>query len=350
MMARHVAEGGAGEAERAPAAMEWLCRAKGRGGAGVRHVAARGRARSRRAGGRHGGMRGAADGGGAHLLKIDTAFGKVYKGTIGGTQLVAVKCSAAKGKTPPVEEFKNKIMVLLKVNHNVLRLLGCCLETDVPMLVFEFVPNGSLYKVLHGIDHQSPPPPPPLPKRLDIAIDSAEALACMHTNGDHTLIHGDVKSANILLDDHLVPKVSDFGSSKLLTTGYTRFVAADMNYIDPVCLKTGRLTLKSDVYSFGVVLLELITRKKAKYGDNSLPIDFVKSWKVDGNGRSMYDTELFSGVVESQCYMQCLHQVGALACQCLKEDADERPAMLEVLKELKQVWETAFGGSCSETN
>ncbi|KAJ1277153.1 hypothetical protein BS78_05G272800 [Paspalum vaginatum] len=262
------------------------------------------------------------------------AFGKVYKGSIGGTQLVAVKSSAAKGKTPLVEEFKNEIMVLLKVNHrNVVRLLGCCLETDVPMLVFEFVPNGSLHKVLHGIDHQSSPLP--LPKRLDIAIGSAEALACMHTNGDHKLIHGDVKSANILLDDNLIPKVSDFGSSKLLTIGYTRFVAADMNYIDPVCLKTGRLTLKSDVYSFGVVLLELITRKKAKHGDNSLPIDFVKSWKVDGNGRSMYDTELFSGVVDSQCYMQCLHQIGALALQCLKEDADERPAMLEVLKELK---------------
>ena len=97
-----------------------------------------------------------------------------------------------------------------------------------------------------------------------------------------------------------------------------------------------------------MVLLELITRKKAKYGDNSLPLDFVKSCKDEGNGRKLYDRDILSGDdAQSHHHMECLDRIGALAVRCLKEDVDERPTMADVLEELKQVKAIARGGSGS---
>ncbi|TVU24498.1 hypothetical protein EJB05_26940, partial [Eragrostis curvula] len=220
------------------------------------------------------------------------------------------------------------------------------------MLVFEFVPKGSLYNMLHCTNDQIHTLL--LPTRLDIAIGTAEALAYMHSHGGHgNHVHGDVKSANILLDDKFMPKVSDFGSSKLLTMGYTTSIAVDMSYIDPVCMKTGRLTEKSDVYSFGVVIVEIITGKTAKYdADKSLPIDFVKCCKDAGNGRRMYDRGIITTGVDAQphAYMECLDRIGALAMRCLKEDVDDRPTMTEVVVELKQVNIIISGGACPEAS
>ncbi|WVZ50372.1 hypothetical protein U9M48_001630 [Paspalum notatum var. saurae] len=282
------------------------------------------------------------------------AYGEVYKGTLDGGRQVAVKRPLAQGRAEiGKEEFVKEITFQFKISHaNVVRLVGCCLETGVPILVFEFVPNGSLWDVLHGA--KGARVVLSLPQRLDIAIGSAEALSYMHSHAEHH-VHGDVKSANILLDDNLMPKVSDFGSSKLLRMGmYSRSVVADMSYLDPVYMKTGRFTEKSDVYSFGVMLVELITRKTAKYdGDKSLPIEFIKSWKGGGgevsNKRVMYDTAILSsaggGVAgrQSQVCVECVDMVGELAVRCLMEDVDERPTMAEVLEELKRVKRCADG-------
>jgi serine/threonine protein kinase len=282
------------------------------------------------------------------------AFGKVFMGTTDDAQRVAVKRASMKGEMVPQEEFVNEITFQFRISHaNMVRLLGCCLETDIPMLVFEFAPKGSLYNVLHGgADHE--PHKLSLQQRLDIAIGSAEALAHMHSHGDHNHVHGDIKSGNILLDDDLTPKVSDFGSSKLVSVAsmYSKWcVSGDMSYIDPVYIKSGRFTEKSDVYSFGVVLLELITRKTARYGDNSLPLDFVKFCKEEGNGRKLYDSDISCSDAQCQCYMECLSRIGELAVRCLKEDVDERPTMAEIVKQLKQVKVTACcGGSCSEAS
>ncbi|XP_066342414.1 wall-associated receptor kinase 2-like [Miscanthus floridulus] len=296
------------------------------------------------------------------LLLGGGKFGKVYEGRIEGTpaQLVAVKYSVVTtmGRHWPktiqqlVQQeqddddggFVNEIIFQLKIRHiNVVKLIGCCLETNIPILVFEFVSNGSLEKRLHDGDKRYTLS---LLKRLDIAIGSAEALSHIHSHGDH--VHGDVKPANILLDDDLNPKVSDFGSSKLLLLK-TKELYAGQSYIDPVYTKTDHFTVKSDVYSFGVVLLELITRKKARYdGNRSLPLDFVKCFKDEGSGRKMYYREVFSGDdAQSQCYMQCLDRIGMLAVRCLKEDLEKRPTMAEVVEELKQAKDMACGGSSS---
>ncbi|CAO1940179.1 unnamed protein product [Urochloa humidicola] len=291
-------------------------------------------------------------------------FGNVYQGTIDGAQAQRVAVKRVRSEEPRLlrllqkmirhqvpqnvqeeDVFVNEITFQFKIRHaNVVQLLGCCLETDIPILVFEFVPNGSLEDLLHGANKTCTLS---LLKRLDIAIGSAEALSHMHSQGDYIRVHGDVKPANILLDKDLKPKVSDFGSSKLLKIdSYASFVAADKSYIDPVYYRTGRFTVKSDVYSFGLVLLELITRKTAKYdGNKSLPLDFVKCCKDEGNGRKMYDMDMFlSEDAQSQRYMDCLDRMGALAVRCLKlEDVEERPTMAEVVEELKQAKSVAFG-------
>ncbi|CAO2145159.1 unnamed protein product [Urochloa humidicola] len=270
------------------------------------------------------------------------AFGKVYRGTTHENLRVAVKCSIIEGMKPsPDNDLANEIATLFEIRHaNLVRLIGCCLETEVPMLVLEYVSNGSLYSVLHC---GSTPSVLPLSVRLDIAIGSAQALAYMHSHGGRSLVHGDVKTGNILLGDNLTPKVSDFGSSKLESMARHGNVGimGDLSYIDPVYKATGHFTHKSDVYSFGVVLLELITRKTAKYGNNnnSLPVDFVKSCKEEGNGRKMYDRDIIlsDGEALSHHYVECLDQIGMLAVRCLKEDRDERPSMAEVVEELMQV-------------
>ncbi|BAT15322.1 Os11g0691650 [Oryza sativa Japonica Group] len=285
------------------------------------------------------------------------AFGEVYMGTYKDQQ-VAVKYSIAKGATRTQnafrwpkflvptkvpssrargQEFVDELRIQSLIRHvNVVRLIGCCLQTKVPMLVFEFIPQGSLEKKLHGFERQTLS----LLNRLDIAIGSAEALSYMHSSGLQSVVHGDVKPANILLDDNLIPKVSDFGSSELALK--MKHVCADMNYVDPVCIQTGKYcTMESDVYSYGVVLLELITRKKAKYDDGrSLPIEFVNRYKDNNERRKMYDQDMLSSTDALYPYcMECLDRMAAVAVRCLKNKVEKRPTMADVVKELKQLRE-----------
>lgn len=263
------------------------------------------------------------------------AFGVVYKGTH-DDQPVAVKYSIEKSisRTRGKDEFVKEITVQLQVSHdNLVCLIGCCLEVDVPMLVFEFVPNGSLESVLHGPERCALP----LLKRLDIAIGSAEALTYMHSHSRRCIFHGDIKPANILLDDNFMPKVSDFGSSESVLKTKHRSVCADMGYIDPVYMITGNFRLKSDVYSFGIVVLELITRKKAVYDGKSLPIEFTNCYEDDNARRNMYDQDILSAEALQPHCMECLDRMAGIAVQCLEYYIDKRPTMAEALQELIQL-------------
>uniref|UniRef100_A0A0D3HAJ3 Protein kinase domain-containing protein n=1 Tax=Oryza barthii TaxID=65489 RepID=A0A0D3HAJ3_9ORYZ len=168
--------------------------------------------------------------------------------------------------------------------------------------------------------------------RLDIAIESAEGLRYMHSSISHTIRHGDVKPANILLTDKFVAKISDFGTSKLLTVDkeFTMVVAGSMGYIDPVFYMTGHLTQKSDVYSFGVVLLELISRRQTIYGKNrSLIIEFQAAYDQANSGRLLFDKDI---AIEEDVLI--LEEIGRLAMECLNEKIDERPDMKEVVARL----------------
>ncbi|OEL27271.1 Wall-associated receptor kinase 2 [Dichanthelium oligosanthes] len=271
-------------------------------------------------------------------------FGQVYMGTIDSKQQVAVKRSISVEEARK-KEFANEVIIQSRISHrNIVRLLGCCLEVDVPMLVYEFAPKGSLNDVLHGTKDITKASLS-LGTRLDIAVDSAEALSYMHSSTNQKILHGDVKSGNILLDENFMPKVSDFGTSRLLSIEkkHTMLVIGDMNYIDPVYMKTGCLDEKSDVYSFGVVLLELITRKKPRYdGNNSLIINFIKSYASEDKAREMFDEE-----ITSPENIEFLQKVGSVAVVCLKEDMDDRPTMKQVAEHLQLVrreWKQRQGG------
>jgi serine/threonine protein kinase len=252
-------------------------------------------------------------------------FGKVYKGTLPDETVVAVK-SFIKVDAERIEEFTEEVMIQLKMDHpNVLKLMGCCLQLNVPMLVYEFAANGSLRDILHSNRRRNLS----TKLRLDIAIDSAKGLCYMHSEG---IRHGDVKPDNILLDEKLIPKISDFGLSKLLKLGekLAKKVVGCRGYMDPVFKNTGLLTPKSDVYGFGVVLLELISRKQTVHGEScNLVIQFRHIYEREKSGRSMFDEEI---IMEEDIFI--LEEIGKLAMKCLKEWQDDRPDMTEVAKQL----------------
>jgi serine/threonine protein kinase len=266
-------------------------------------------------------------------------FGEVHKGTLPDMTEVAVKASNEVTKAT-LDEFVREVEIQSKMMHkNVLKLLGCCLRVDVPLLVYEYAAKGSLQDILHGkSSDQLQREPLTLRSRLDIAIGSAQGLAYMHSYTDDGIQHADVKPGNILLDAGMVPKISDFGLSKVFVDGkdYTMNVVGCLPYMDPVYKNTGRLTPKSDVYSFGIILLELICRKPAGSGESSLVQQFKTVFEQDNTGKVLFDREI------AEEDTPILDEIAILALKCLKEKVEDRPAMVSVasaLVMLKVSWE-----------
>ncbi|KAF8775735.1 hypothetical protein HU200_004281 [Digitaria exilis] len=190
-------------------------------------------------------------------------FGEVYKGIL-DSQAVAINKSINVEESQE-KQFANEIIIQSRVIHkNITRLIGCCLEVDVPMLVYEFVPQGSLHDILHG---------------------AAEGLAYMHSKTSTTILHGDIKPSNILLDNDFTPKISDFGISRLIAIDKTHTI---------LC-QSGLLTKQSDVYSFGVTLLELLTRKRDDFGGNGrLAKAFPDAYKEGKGAIELFDSEILA--------------------------------------------------------
>ncbi|WVZ71670.1 hypothetical protein U9M48_020231, partial [Paspalum notatum var. saurae] len=259
------------------------------------------------------------------------AFGEVYKGALDDQRLVAVK--KYKDGTRK-EEFAKEVIVHSQINHkNVVRLLGCCTEENTLMIVMDFICNGNLNNILH-CSNSDGHVPFPLDKRLDIAIDVAEVLSCMHSMYAPVL-HGDIKPANILLDENLVPKLSDFGIARLLSTNeaqQTKNVIGSIGYLDPLFSQTGLLTPKSDVYSFGVVLVEMITRKKVADGNVNLIQNFSYFLRRGKAVRQMFDDE----IVDGKKNIKVLEYIAKLAAECLRLEDKRRPEMVEVAERLRK--------------
>ena len=261
-------------------------------------------------------------------------FGIVFKGFLADSRTVAIKKSKIVDQSQ-IEQFINEIVVLSQINHrNVVKLLGCCLETEVPLLVYEFVNNGTLFDFIHS---EYKAKDLTWKTYLRIATEAAGALSYLHSTTSIPIIHRDVKSANILLDDSYTAKVSDFGASRLVPldqTALATIVQGTIGYLDPEYMQTSQLTEKSDVYSFGVVLIELLTGEKPLSFDRSeekrsLATYFTSCLK-EGH---LFDV-LQVGILNEE-NKQEIEQVAILAAKCLRLKGEERPSMKEVAMELE---------------
>ncbi|XP_074311356.1 wall-associated receptor kinase-like 22 [Silene latifolia] len=259
--------------------------------------------------------------------------GMVYKGMLMDGKIVAIK-TAKKVDESQVEQFINEVVVLSQINHrNVVKLLGCCLETEVPILVYEFIPNGTLYEHIHDQGQEFHLN---WKMRLQIAAESAGAVAYLHSSSSAPIYHRDIKSANILLDEKYRAKVSDFGTSKAINidqTHVTTVVLGTYGYLDPEYFQSNQFTEKSDVYSFGVVLVELITGKKpicptGNGGWINLATEFLTEME-EARVLDMLDARIINEGKEDE-----FMAIAEIARKCLNMNGKQRPTMKEIAVQL----------------
>ncbi|XP_052735585.1 wall-associated receptor kinase-like 22 [Vigna angularis] len=258
----------------------------------------------------------------------------VYKGMLIDGTIIAVKKFKVQGK---IEEFINEFVILSQINHrNVVKLLGSCLETKIPLLVYEFIPNGNLFEYLH---QQNKDMPLTWDMRLRIAIEVAGALFYLYSAASQPIYHKDIKSTNILLDEKYRAKVADFGTSRMISldvTHLTTVVQGTFGYLDPEFFQTSQFTEKSDVYSFGVVLVELLTGQK--------PVTVLS--QEEAKSLASY----FIMCVEKNCVFDIIDErvmkegekyhimkVVNLANRCLELNGKKRPTMREITLELEGI-------------
>ncbi|XP_056698462.1 wall-associated receptor kinase-like 8 [Spinacia oleracea] len=268
--------------------------------------------------------------------------GTVYKGMLSEGRIVAIKKSEVVNESQ-LRDFVNEVVILSQINHrNIVKLLGCCLEAEVPLLVYEYILNGTLFQHIH---HPTEDFPITWKMRLQIASDSAGALAYLHTSSSIPIFHRDIKSSNILLDDKYRAKLSDFGTSKLVAidlTHVTTHVHGTFGYLDPVYFQSSQFTEKSDVYSFGVVLIELLTGQKAIRSmiqeDRSLVLWFL-SHLENSNLLDIVDSQILQEGSKEEFLA-----IANLGKRCLNLDEKTRPSMKEVLVEIERVMSLHFPG------
>ncbi|XP_050261098.1 wall-associated receptor kinase-like 3 isoform X2 [Quercus robur] len=261
--------------------------------------------------------------------------GTVYKGMLTDGKIVAIKKSKVidEGK---LEEFVNEFVILSQINHrNVVKLLGCCLETEVPLLVYEFIPNGTLSQYLCD---QNEDFPATWDMRLRIATEVAGALFYLHSAASTPIYHRDIKTTNILLDDKYRAKVADFGTSRSITvdqTHLTTVVQGTFGYLDPEYFQSSQFTEKSDVYSFGVVLVELLTGEKAISSTRTKECRSLATYFIHSMENNLFD--IIDAQVMKDAKQEEIIAVANLAKMCLNMKGKKRPTMKEVAMQLEAV-------------
>ncbi|KAJ6919150.1 hypothetical protein NC651_013186 [Populus alba x Populus x berolinensis] len=290
----------------------------------------------------------------AKNFKSDTllgegGFGKVYKGWIdqktyapsksGSGMVVAIK-KLNSGSMQGLAEWQSEVNFLGRLWHpNLVKLLGFCWEDKELLLVYEFMPKGSLENHLFRRNPNIEPFSWDI--RLKIAIGAARGLAFLHTS-EKKVIYRDFKASNILLDEKYNAKISDFGLAKLGPSGgdshVTTRVMGTYGYAAPEYIATGHLYVKSDVYGFGVVLLEMLSGQRALDWKRPTGQRNLVEWlKPLLSHKKKLKTTIMDSRIEGQYSSKAMVQAAQLTLKCLKADPKDRPSMKEVVEVLEQI-------------
>ncbi|KAJ4781163.1 Wall-associated kinase family protein [Rhynchospora pubera] len=289
----------------------------------------------------------------AETNKLGTGgYGTVYIGKLllqhnSTDDLVAIKRLRYRSDSDSINQLTNEIKLISSVSHpNLVRLLGCCIDNGEQILIYEYMPNGTLAQHLrpdHGRNALS------WSVRLSIATETAKAIAYLHNSIHPPIYHRDIKSSNILLDRDFNAKVADFGLSRAGLTELSHISTAPQGtpgYLDPEYHQNFHLSDKSDVYSFGVVLIEIITAMKVvDFSRGSTEVNLA-SLAVDRIGRGRIEEIvdpflLNSSSVGDDWVMVSVRKLAELAFRCLAFSKDVRPCMSEVAGELEFIWASA---------
>ncbi|XP_038719411.1 probable LRR receptor-like serine/threonine-protein kinase At1g06840 isoform X2 [Tripterygium wilfordii] len=262
-------------------------------------------------------------------------YGIVYRGNLSDNTVVAIK-RAEEGSLQGQKEFLTEIKLLSRLHHrNLVSLVGYCDEAGEQMLVYEYMPNGTLSDWLAAKAKQNLN----FGIRLRIALGSAKGILYLHTEAHPPVFHRDIKASNILLDSHLNAKVADFGLSRLapvpdaegtLPNHVSTVVKGTPGYLDPEYFLTHKLTDKSDVYSLGVVFLELLTGMRPISRGKNIVREVNMAHK-SGTMFSIIDSKM--GSYPSECVDRFLN----LALACCHDKPENRPPMLDVVRELENI-------------
>ncbi|KAI6695941.1 hypothetical protein NL676_023651 [Syzygium grande] len=270
--------------------------------------------------------------------------GIVYRGILGDGREVAIKLIELTHRDQ-IHEFITEIKTLGHVKHkNLIRLLGFHARRSECAIVYEYMNHGSLYYHFHTIGSSTLMS---WKARLKVALDVARGIEYLHEFAGPRIVHRDVKSANILLDENWTAKVSDFGLSVLLPEGEDDFedlVKGTFGYLDPEYFRTSRITAKSDVYSYGIVLLELLSGRKPlvmiEDGGRSI-VGVVVPCIVEGEIAQALDPNM---PIPAPFEMTAVAQIAYLAVDCVKMYSGDRPSMTSVVDRLR----SALGQFSSE--